>query len=112
MLVHLQERGFFLECGAYDGEKQSNTLRLERVRHRTGLLVEADPENFRQLMSKHRKAYTVNACLNTNPYPANVSTCSLGFGCISALSNEKLSVQALLKRNGKCPFGRQDLDIQ
>ena len=76
ILVYLQEHGFFLECGAYDGETQSNTLWFERVRHWTGLLVEADPENYRQLMSKHRKAYTVNACLNTNPYPASVSTLS------------------------------------
>ena len=70
----LQEGGFYIECGALNGEKGSNTLFFEKVRKWNGLLVEADPENYAALKTKHRKAFIINACLNTKPYPSVVST--------------------------------------
>lgn len=53
----LQQRrnGFFIECGAYDGEIFSNTLFFEMQRNWTGLLVEANKNAFQNLKSKHRK---------------------------------------------------------
>ena len=70
--MSFQENGFYVECGALNGEKGSNTLFFEKVRKWNGILIEADPSTFRDLKSKHRKAFAINACLNPNPYPARV----------------------------------------
>jgi hypothetical protein len=43
-------QGFFVECGALDGELRSNTLTLERKHGWRGVLIEADPENLINLM--------------------------------------------------------------
>ena len=71
-LFYFQEGGFFVECGAFTGEQRSNTLMFEKSRQWTGLLVEADPSNYKTLKSKNRKAFSVQACLNTEPHPAMV----------------------------------------
>ena len=47
--------GFFIESGALNGEKLSNTLLFELELGWTGLLVEANPEAFAALRTKHRK---------------------------------------------------------
>ncbi|XP_076102695.1 protein Star-like [Mytilus galloprovincialis] len=64
-----KERGFYVECGALDGETRSNTLMLERLRKWNGLLIEADPSNYKNLKEKHRKAFSINACLSIYPFP-------------------------------------------
>lgn len=64
------EGGFYIECGALNGEHGSNTFFFEKVRKWNGLLIEADPSNFEVLATKHRKAFTMHACLNPKPYPA------------------------------------------
>ena len=64
-----KENGFFVECGAYDGETRSNTLVLERFRGWKGLLVEADPLNFSKMLQKNRRAYLTPTCLGIVPYP-------------------------------------------
>ncbi|KAL7645333.1 UNVERIFIED_CONTAM: hypothetical protein RMT77_003719 [Armadillidium vulgare] len=64
-----KNNGFFVEAGAMDGQTMSNTLRLEKKQGWTGLLVEPDPSNYILLKKKHRKAWTVNACLSLKPYP-------------------------------------------
>ena len=43
MTFLIQRRGFFIECGALDGETRSNSLFLEMVNEWTGILIEADP---------------------------------------------------------------------
>ncbi|XP_052804816.1 uncharacterized protein LOC128234562 isoform X2 [Mya arenaria] len=68
--LNYMEGGFYIECGALNGEKGSNTLFFEKVRKWNGLLVEADPSNYALLKAKHRKAFTMNACLNTEPHPS------------------------------------------
>ncbi|XP_060077630.1 uncharacterized protein LOC132557155 [Ylistrum balloti] len=70
--LNYMEGGFYVECGALNGEKGSNSLFFERVRKWNGLLIEADPTNYKALKSKHRKAFTLNACLYPKPYPAEV----------------------------------------
>ncbi|XP_029055591.1 uncharacterized protein LOC114882758 isoform X1 [Osmia bicornis bicornis] len=64
-----KKNGFFVECGAYDGETRSNTLVLERFLDWTGLLVEADSINFSKMMLKNRKSYLSPVCLGLQPYP-------------------------------------------
>ncbi|XP_052090652.1 uncharacterized protein LOC127727198 [Mytilus californianus] len=64
--------GFFVECGALDGETRSNTLIFERTRSWNGLLIEADPSNYKLLRNKNRKAFTINACLSVYSYPVKM----------------------------------------
>lgn len=62
------KNGFFIECGALDGETRSNTLFMERYLDWTGLLIEADPLNVYDMLKKHRKAYVSPSCLSVHPY--------------------------------------------
>ncbi|XP_042870470.1 protein Star-like [Penaeus japonicus] len=81
-----QKDGFFVECGALDGETRSNTLVFEKRFGWKGILIEGDPKNFDLMKAKHRKAWTVNACLSTYPYPNTVMfKQSFNIGKISSL---------------------------
>ncbi|XP_045216137.2 uncharacterized protein LOC123566259 [Mercenaria mercenaria] len=66
------EKGFYVECGAQSGEFLSNSLFFERFRSWSGILIEANPMWYKVLKNKHRKAFTINACLSTKPYPSMV----------------------------------------
>lgn len=68
-----QTDGFFVEAGAADGELFSNTLFLERRLGWRGLLVEAFPGTYRELLQKHRKAYTIQAALSLTNVSAVVN---------------------------------------
>jgi hypothetical protein len=63
-LLKNKKGGFFLEIGGYDGEKHSNTLFFEKFRGWNGVLVEANPFTFRQMVKKDRKCYMTNACIS------------------------------------------------
>ncbi|XP_069181807.1 protein Star-like [Procambarus clarkii] len=96
----LQTGGFFVEAGAVDGELNSNTLFLERTRNWTGLLIEPFPEMYKDLVNKHRKAYSINAALAVSNVSAQVPFISHGHkgstGHISGMSNDATySVKAL-----------------
>ncbi|XP_063980717.1 uncharacterized protein LOC135164374 isoform X3 [Diachasmimorpha longicaudata] len=65
--------GFFIECGAYDGETRSNTWVLEKQLNWTGILIEADPINFTKMLNKNRNAYMSPTCLSIKKFPMNVS---------------------------------------
>ncbi|CAL4062228.1 unnamed protein product, partial [Meganyctiphanes norvegica] len=64
-----QHSGFFIEAGALDGQFLSNTLWLEKDRGWDGLLIEADPFNYKLLINKRRHAWISNTCLSFNNYP-------------------------------------------
>tara|TARA_B110001452_G_scaffold190665_1_gene160849 strand:- start:2130 stop:3287 length:1158 start_codon:yes stop_codon:yes gene_type:complete len=55
-LVHAARggAGTFVEIGAADGHFQSNTLFLERCLNWTGILIEANPENYAKLLRSGR----------------------------------------------------------
>lgn len=63
-LLRHRTGGFYVECGAKNGESQSNTLFFEKERDWDGFLIEANPWSYRNLMLKRRNAYSINACLN------------------------------------------------
>ena len=67
-----QENGFYVECGASDGEFLSNTLFMERYKNWTGLLIEPDPDSYEGLLSRKRKGWHVPACLSLEMYPTQV----------------------------------------
>lgn len=69
--VNRQKDGFFIEVGAVDGELYSNSLFLERQRGWRGLLIEAIPASFSQLLTKNRRAYAINAALSVVPYASS-----------------------------------------
>ena len=62
--------GFFVECGAVDGEVKSNSLFFELKRNWTGLLIEANPDCHRALLDKNRRAYVLRACLAPDRRPS------------------------------------------
>lgn len=72
-ILNNKRKGFFIECGALDGEIRSNTLYMERELEWEGILIEADPENYKKVVEKHRKAWTVPACLSTSTSPQPVT---------------------------------------
>ena len=61
---HFQNSGFFVECGAGDGELFSNSLYFE-VRHNwTGLLVEDNPDWLEKLRTTKRNVWILPHCLS------------------------------------------------
>eukprot|EP00094_Tigriopus_californicus_P003625 TCALIF_03487-PA protein Name:"Similar to S Protein Star (Drosophila melanogaster)" AED:0.09 eAED:0.09 QI:57/0.66/0.5/0.75/0.33/0.5/4/0/291 len=72
-LFRNQTNGFFIECGALDGETRSNTLGLERDLQWTGILIEGDPNSISTILSKGRKSYVVPHCLATKKETMKVS---------------------------------------
>ena len=54
LLKNRIKNGFFIEAGAYDGEKYSNTLFFELKQSWTGLLIEPNPDAFQLLKEKVR----------------------------------------------------------
>ena len=95
-LLNGKQRGFFLEAGAYDGEALSNTLFFERYRQWTGLLIEANPNLFQKLKSRHRNAYLSNTCISTVPYATK-----LNFTFADYLGGlEETKVKALINGSG------------
>ena len=64
--------GFFIECGAADGEMISNSLFFELERNWTGLLIEADQDFHSSLLDKNRRAYVLQECLGTERRPETV----------------------------------------
>ena len=71
-LLSGRQGGFFIECGAADGETFSNSLFFEMERNWTGLLIEANPDYHRALLDKNRHAYVLSTCLSTERRPATV----------------------------------------
>lgn len=55
--------GFFIECGANDGLRQSNTYWFEKFRGWRGLLIEAVPENARRCRRNRPRSTTINTAL-------------------------------------------------
>ncbi|XP_045601735.1 protein Star [Procambarus clarkii] len=98
-LLHGMKDGFFVEVGATDGEYLSNTLFLERKRNWTGLLVEPFPETYEKLLSKNRKAYSVNTAVALNSVSNEVFFKPIGYkGVLSHIvdsSKEAIKVKAL-----------------
>ena len=88
-LLKGRRQGVFLECGAADRERLSNSLFFELHRNWTGILIEANPLFHRALLSKNRNAYVVRSCLSTTLKPQTVEfkLADLGGGIYSKMHN-------------------------
>lgn len=62
--------GKYLEIGAYDGRKHSNTFLFAKTLGWTGVLVEASPKNFRRLRHNRpeSRCYHGAVCQNNTQY--------------------------------------------
>ena len=60
-----EKKGFYIEAGADNGEKFSNTLYFEIKYGWTGLLVEPNPYLWNELKGKNRNAWILPHCLST-----------------------------------------------
>ena len=70
--------GFYVECGAYDGELISNSLYFEKSRNWSGLLIEANDRLFQSLLKHNRHAYLVNTCVSPESRPVGSPFVLLG----------------------------------
>lgn len=77
-LLKGKRNGFFVECGAYDGQYVSNSLFFERFRNWSGILVEAQPEAFERLKQVNRRSYSINTCLSIHNHTNRVTFLSAG----------------------------------
>jgi FkbM family methyltransferase len=69
LIIYSQRNGFYVECGAFDGKSHSTTFLIERQLDWSGLLIEAEPNNFQATVEKHRNAILVPACLSLSTKP-------------------------------------------
>jgi len=77
-LLSGRRNGFFVECGAADGEILSNSLFFELKRNWTRLLIEPNPDFYRAMLNKHRRAYVLRSCLSTQSKPATAQILPAG----------------------------------
>jgi FkbM family methyltransferase len=61
--LNQKENGFFVEVGAHDGSKFSNTKFFEESRNWSGICIEPGPNEFNKLNST-RKSININACVS------------------------------------------------
>jgi hypothetical protein len=61
--------GFFVEAGANDGIKQSNTLYFEKYKGWTGLLIEPIPELANKCQKNRPNSTVEHAALVADDYP-------------------------------------------
>ncbi|ODM93917.1 Protein Star, partial [Orchesella cincta] len=89
-LLKNKKNGFYIEAGAFDGEFISNTLALELMSGWTGLLVEADPVPYKELIGKRRNAWVASCCLSPVTKPmklCNDMTFIYRLGFINCIDN-------------------------
>lgn len=89
---HLPSNGFFVELGANDGRKQSNTLHLEKYHGWGGVLIEPEIKNFEKC-EKNRKAKVVNAACVSFTY--DKKTVSLIYSDLMTIASSGLETDIL-----------------
>ena len=62
-------KGFYIEAGAADGLRFSNSLFFELKRDWTGMLVEPELSLYSQLLKTNRKAWKIGNCFSTKKHP-------------------------------------------
>lgn len=69
-ILHGLSGGFFVESGAYNGVDLSNSLYFEAARGWDGLLIEANPHLFQDIVHRSgRNASVIHACLSPSTRP-------------------------------------------
>ena len=116
-----KKNGFYIEAGAFDGEAFSNTLLFELKHNWTGLLVEPNPDNFKQLLEKKRKAYSLESCFSTEKKVSNVDFDAAGAygGIINGINKpaetpntHKEGQARVLGKKARFPYKRRTMKLQ
>lgn len=97
-LFQRKRGGFFVELGGYDGEKFSNSLFFEKNRGWNGLLIEANPYTYRQMLEKDRNCSMVNACVSSDTPTMNFI---IAGAITSAVETMSPSHKARIKKDNK-----------
>lgn len=77
-MLNNKKNGYFLDVGAYDGIKYSNSLLLERDFGWSGLLIEAHPDNFEILKSNRKNTLVPYAISDYNGKISFENECGTG----------------------------------
>jgi len=91
-LLSRRQNGFFVECGAADGESRSNSLFFELERNWTGLLIEPNQNFYKDILKKNRHAYVLQSCLSTGRRPERAHILPAGIlgGILSKMPSDFL----------------------
>ncbi len=85
-----KRNGFYLDIGAHDGIRISNTYVLETRYGWEGICVEANPDSF-SLLQKNRRARCVNACLDASEGTVSFSKNGVLGGIVSDDTDNRTS---------------------
>jgi FkbM family methyltransferase len=80
------KNGYFLDLGALDGMRMSNTYLLERRYQWSGICVEANPDYFKEL-TKNRRVKCVNICLSSDETTVDFAKRGVLSGMVSTTDN-------------------------
>ncbi|KAI4462134.1 protein star [Holotrichia oblita] len=73
-LLNNKSEGVFVEAGAYNDGKTSETAWLEKKLNWNGLLIQPDPRHYFNLKKHDReRSQAIHGCLSPSPYPKEVS---------------------------------------
>ncbi|XP_067006873.2 protein Star isoform X3 [Anabrus simplex] len=93
-LLGYKKGGVFVEAGAYQHGRPSDTEWLELALGWHGLLVQPDPRDFLVLQRQRRhKALSVHACLSPTSYPKEVT-----FRQVPSMDDQTVRAQATFTR--------------
>nr|XP_053630646.1 uncharacterized protein LOC128687290 [Cherax quadricarinatus] len=113
-ILHGMKGGFFVEVGAMDGEIFSNTLYLEQHFQWTGLLIEPYPVTYRELLHKHRRAYSINAALSLTHTSASMKLSHSHLSIhetqvLKTIPWERIKFRVMCIENNHIPEGKKTL---
>lgn len=89
--LDLTKPGFFIEAGANDGIKQSNTFLLEKKFNWSGILVEPSYIAYQNCVKNREKSKVYNSCLVSEDYNFNFVQGDFDGNLMSSVSGKRLN---------------------
>jgi FkbM family methyltransferase len=99
-LFHSKKNGVFIDIGANDGVKFSNSYFFEKELGWTGICIEPHPEAFKRLQSS--RTCVLENCAISDVEGMHDFTCIEGFGeMLSGFNREEIAEYTISKEKGK-----------
>jgi FkbM family methyltransferase len=105
-----KRRGVFVDIGAYDGTKFSNSLFFERYMGWTGLCIEPQPAAFEKLAAS-RRAQCLRICVSDFEGEADFVECEAGVDAKMLSGLERSFDSRHQDRLNRCATGRRTLKV-